>query len=206
MTGATSVGALDGAMISGGVPDPYLVYDTFTDANATNLNAHTPDKNKTGNVYVIEAGDVEVNTNHAIGNAVGFNQASVETGISDVTLEADFTRKTDAVATNAQWGFILRWKDGNNYLLVRHILNLTEEIQLLENKSAWTMLDNAAYSWADEAIHTIKVIASGTSIKVYIDDVEKLSATEADFETETEHGLVFYNANSDYADNFSIKG
>ena len=62
-------------------------------------------------------------------------------------------------------------------------------------------LATKSYAWSAGSTYTIRVVANGTTIQVYVDGVLELTATGATFnQTETKHGLM--RANGDSATHF----
>jgi hypothetical protein len=179
------VGALPITRLVGGQDNPYatyLVYDTFTDANATALASHTPNKDNVGSGWTDVTAGITIESNKASDNQ-GDRKSVIDAGEADVTIEA-------TVTLNAKYGgFLFRYQDSTHYH-VAGCNTVSNETAIWENNGGvWTKIGSNADTYSQGDVLALKLILSGQSIKFYVNDVLKVNITEASFETETEHGL-----------------
>lgn len=184
-----------------------LVQDTFTDTNDTTLTNHTPDIDTVGSGWVARLGSAKIYGNKATNPSAGATFTTINANESDVDIEADFYTANPNTNLNIQVGFMLRWADSSNFLIARYkwenqfVLDISKWVNGVESS-----LGSTSYSWPYNTTHTLRVVANGPSIKLYVDDVEKISVTESFNQTETDHGIFIASQgnNETFGDNFLI--
>lgn len=194
----------------GALPD-YLHWDTFSDTNAKALNDHRPDAGSTyrSMEYItsapgapgggtVDGGRLKLATNNS-GHYVNVGKA-------DVDISFDWV--LDASAAIAQSNsIVLRYtSDGNEYLIA--CVKDTSLIRILKIQSdSVTVVQDTAFSFTAGETYNIRVVASGSTITVYVDDVEVVEVTSQTFnQTATRHGLLRNNGHDNTRmDNFLIK-
>jgi len=196
---------------SGGVVDPlagYLVYDKFTDDDATALAGHTPDKDSEGNGWIDDNAGFKVQNNTAQATTVGKNCSTIDVGTANVDIRITIIVKENG-AINEQAGIMLRADDWDNGIFLRYSpLNDPTELTLTKRDGgAQTELDAVAWNPNIDDVVEMKIIAEGDSIKGYLDGVEKVSAINAFHNTVISHGLFGYHSAGETAhllDNFNV--
>lgn len=193
-----SIGGIPVFMIGGKTPNPYLVIDSFTDANATALASHTPNK---GGTWVDVTAGITIESNKASDNQAD-RLSVIDCADADVVIEADLV-----LAGSNFFGIVFRYQDSTHYWIAGcDILNNATRIWI--NNAGWTQKATNAHTYTNGDAVSIKVILNGTSIKVDIDGTNELSITDATLQTETKHGLyedgVSWAADGTW-DNFAIR-
>jgi hypothetical protein len=163
-----------------------LLYDTFTDPDGTLLTNHAPDIDLAGNGWEELGGSSIINNNAAVkvGGGLGIG---VNVGAADVTITCDVTVSN---ATNNPHGVIFRAVDANNmWWLVYDAGPGAAAINLLEiNAGTLTARDSVTETLTD-GTYAFKIVASGSLITCYVNDVEKVSFSSAFLAAATRHGL-----------------
>ncbi|MGE5599569.1 MAG: PKD domain-containing protein, partial [Bacteroidota bacterium] len=135
--------------------------DDFNDGNATGWTTY-------GGTWAVESNEYSVNT--------GYGHKSVANGTSftNFTFEADV--KVSSTASGANGGIIFRvsnpsvgYDTYNGYYV--GIYAGDDKVVLGKANGSWTQIAQAAMTIDANVFYHIKVIASGTSIKVYVTDM-----------------------------------
>jgi len=140
--------------------------DTFTDADGTALGSHTCD---TGQKWVDQSAGIQVWSDQARVNSLGGTHLShVDPGHSDYTLTLDYTRN---FATNVF------------YLVFRYGSSLTTSWSLQYNGAVFTLRAGATTEGSYVTTltlgttHSLKVVASGDNVQVWLDGVQRINVT-----------------------------
>ncbi len=105
-------------------------------------------------------------------------------------------RRTAAAGTNNWFGLATRYRDANNYYYVTLRNDNTIALRKLVN-GAITELDNAALTISSNTYYRIRFEAIGNQLRVYINDVPRLEATDASH-TSGRYGPVMYRTAAQY--------
>ena len=184
----------------------FVVYDTFTDINGTDLSSHTPDIGgpwsliKEITTAAASAVDIQSNQARITVNSVG---AVIDIGRPNTTIEVDWT---PGVGVENRNSIIIRYSsDGNMWELNFREDNGDFRIQKIESDIGLNF-GTVAFSWVEGQTYTIKAVVSENVITGYIDGVQKISYSSATFNnTETKFGIL-RNTGSDSSrlDNFKV--
>lgn len=171
----------------------YVALDKFDRPNSTTLG--TAD---TGQPWLNDEGSFSISSGKAKAAVSEFGNAKnyLDAGTSNIEASVD-------VSWHAYAGLHFRYKDGNNYLMARINNN-----SLALTKFDGTSVTLGTYAFAPVAgtVYRLKVLANGTSIRVYLDGVERISVTESAFLTEKKVGFRVSNNDSNSTfDNFEVK-
>lgn len=172
--------------------------DTFTDANGTLLTDHTSDSGHTWTMGTLAQfpgydGTIEIQSNKAdpgAGNPIGYTNATPASADYSVTMTLTGTSYTcgPALRVDASAGdaYFVYWEDGG---ALRWTLNKFDG-------STETVLDNT-YTGDDPAGgKVVKLEAIGSSIKVYLDGVERISVTDSAVSAAGTPGIVMSDASA----------
>ena len=168
-----------------------LVQDNFTDSNGTPLTSHTPD---IGPAWLLDKG-----VGYLIqGNQLDCLSSRPSTMLNNITDTADVYVQWKKTFTGGTYNMctILRWTDADHWYAYLPGLGI-----LKKNGGAESVIK----SFTD--VPTLNVIvkfeASGTTLKVYFDDVEKTSHTDVDLTT-GKTGIMYYLGGSETWDNYEV--
>lgn len=172
-----------------------LVVDNFIAPVPSAIAAHSPDLAEKPNgdpiAWVQQTGTLNVSAGVVTPSVIDNTKkhATVDPGISDVALEATLT----ASSNTGFEGIDLRFVDSDEgFIIALRAENTLNGVYL------WKRIPNdnqtLLASFADATIlngteRRLKVIAKGSSIKVYMADVLIISVTDATYLTSTKHGL-----------------
>lgn len=155
------------------------VEDTFTDANGTALESHTPDVDVVGGgwVKVNSSADIQSNQLNAAGG--GTIVYTIDTGQSNYVLTI-----TKVAGGNAA-SVIFRYTDENNKWLARRNGGTLELYR--RTSGTWTLMDSTATT-PSTGSYTLVITCNGTSITVETQG-DTVSATNSDHQTATRIGI-----------------
>ena len=105
-------------------------------------------------------------------------------------------RRTATSGTNNWFGVAARYRDANNYYYVTLRNNNTVSLRKLVN-GAITELDTAPLTIAGNTYYRIRFEAIGSQLRVYINDVPRLEATDASHPS-GRYGPVMYRTATQY--------
>lgn len=155
-----------------------------------------------GAVWTSLVGTIGISSNKAYAAVlVGDEAVSIfDSGMSD----AEFAALTTATASG-DCGLIFRQVDVDNYLIT--IIPAANSVKLYERVAgSFTELGTASPTAALNAEHTVKVVARGSSIQVFVNGVRVINVTTTRFQTATGCGLRIGGAGSTALGNsFSVK-
>ena len=162
------------------------VYDKFTDADATSLDAHVLDKPKSA-LWSEVVGTWDIQSNQAnVATIDGYAHAVVESGKYDCTVSVIV--KSVIAANNAYITF--RYVDGNNYLSF-NLNNTLDRVTFAQKvSSSITVLLNETVTITTGNDYVLSAVLSGNTVKLYIDGVLKMDTTNNNFLTATKHGIL----------------
>lgn len=193
MTGALSVGALNGVMIATGamgVADPYagyLIYDTLTDDNATDVADHTPEKAPDGSAWADidgAAGMWTISSNAATCSGAGDMSVEIDSGAANVDIVL-----TSVIA--GKYFAIIARGDGTVLDYVMAQLQTAENIvQVAYHDGAYHAIANAAYS--PDTATDFEFKTDGTALELLVDGASKVDTTSTHNQTDTYIGLYGY--------------
>lgn len=187
----------------GSIPAGALFFDTFSDANGTSLDAHTPEQ---GGAWVEAAGNWKIASG---GAALVTNNtdsyAVFDAGVADGTLQATVAAK-GTIAGGSPLRLAFRFTDISNFWIV------TSQdagagapgnfISLWRNDAgSYTNYASAVHAWADGDV--IKVVLKGDVIEVVVNGVAKLAVQSPRGNTATKHGISVNNVDKRW-DNVSF--
>jgi len=180
-------GEEDVDFVNGDNEGAYLAFDSFTDTNGTDLDAHTMDVGSGWTEYIY---DWEITGDQAHGTDLTLNDSGyiiTGLGVSDVILRADMT--PGAAPNYIATGFVLRFQDTNNFLLVE-IVDTDDTLNLWKRQSgSWTKLDTVSYSISSGTTYDFKVIANGEDITAFVDGAQVANFSSNLFTSATKHGM-----------------
>jgi hypothetical protein len=172
-------------------PGPYLLRDTFTDADGTALDAHIME---VGPGWTEYGGEWEIESNRAQ-NASGTGWISAAAD----ALEADTTEKAVVnMGAGAEAGLCGRLSDEDNAWFVV-LREATDELAIIEdNAGTATTRATGEVSVSSGVEYLLKVVFTGHTIIAYVDDVEIARYESATHNAQaTRFGLVTFDAPGD---------
>jgi hypothetical protein len=177
-----------------------LVYDTFTDANGTSLDAHTPDICPAGSAWREDADNWDIQSNRA--NHVTINSggyATIDSGKADVTASVTLYPYSGGMP-----GLVLRFTDTTHTWVVQAGRG-SQDYRIYEVNGSSTLRAFAAVT-VGAGPHALAVVASGTTIAATFDAANPISYASATLnQTVTRHGIKAYKG-TDRLDDLTIAG
>jgi uncharacterized protein DUF4038/collagenase-like protein with putative collagen-binding domain len=188
-----------------GIPADLVISDVFAGTNGALLTAHAPDVDKPGVAWTITgATPAPVLVNGTVGIAAGSGhlQATLNTGISDIIMGADYR-----VGGQPQLGaLVFRLTDANNHLL---LVAYGDALNFFRRQNGvYTLLaSQPVAAIAAGSTHRLEVRTAGSTLQGWWDNVLLLQVTESFQQTATRHGLDWNSAYDPTAafDNFEIR-
>lgn len=182
-----------------------LVYDTFTDADATSLTAHTiAPTNTPSTSWTERVGTWTISGNKAVSTFTSNSHATCNPGVADCTI----TCKAQTSATNGNMaydvGLVVRWGATTDYFLVG--INSQGDLFRISERVSDNPVSRATASVTIDAgtEYTIVVTLSGTSISATLDGANQISYASATAnQTATIHGIKGRIA-TDTIDDFQV--
>jgi hypothetical protein len=126
------------------------------------------------------------------GRLNGSGGQMIDSGVSDCDVEVKIPTKL------AYTNMMFRYVDLSNHYLIQ--MENTKVSILKKLTNTYTTLQTLDITWANNAV--VKVSGTGSTIKVFVDGIEKLSVTSTDHMTATKHGL--YGVNNSVYDDFKV--
>jgi hypothetical protein len=187
---------------------PITVYDTFTAANGTSLDAHTSDSTGPDGAtqstdvqgsWTIQSGTIQVQSNKAQSIGAGTHVATKSAGIADVLIE-----DTINLAVGTVGAIVARLTDTSNYWRM-FASDGGNSIGIQEiNAGTPTTRATAVVAIADSTDYNAKVVAQGQNITMFLDDANRITYGSAALnEAVTEHGIRMTAANATH-DTFTV--
>lgn len=180
--------------------------DTFTDTDATSLDAHVPDLRPGSVMWVERAGDWQIANNRAVvAVAANSSHATVDSGESDMlTLTAVVCVGSSTNSSIARdTGIVLRYSTGMNFILCS--INAAADVVRITRWTSGvpTVLNSASIDIdGAPAYYTLTVTISGNDITASV-GAATASATDSQNSTSTLHGIYLRDTTS-YVDDFQI--
>jgi hypothetical protein len=165
-----------------------IFQDNFTDTDGVYITAHTPDTDVPGNGWVdyatADKAEIRSNELRITGNGEG---CLVDVEDPDITITADYTPATGKLN---KYRVIFRSDGANNEWMM---LADEQANNLVLYKDGGSQ-DSASVTFNEGTTYELKVVASGSSIKGYVDNTEYVSVTDATHSDHTQVG--FYRTGS----------
>lgn len=161
-----------------------VVTDTFTDASNTLLSSHTGETGATWTKHPSYAGDSYIsNANRMRGGGNSMYYASGVPATADYDVQADFCGMAQNASTTGIAGRVSTTSN-DAYRVVFDVPNTGMYLLQKVNAGVVTQLQAiGAWQWggnfADGSTHNVKLQMRGSSIKVFIDGVERMSVTDS---------------------------
>jgi lysophospholipase L1-like esterase len=161
-------------------------------------NFDRTDSDSLGSDWSEDSGDIDIVSNRAKTTAASrarwvgtFNPAS-----ADYEIEAKLEKQGGVGGV----GFMFRYQDANNYYYVA-MNTFAQNVYVVKVVAGSGIYDNVigeyVGGYTNNEIHTVKVVLSGTSIKVYVNGTLRIDEVDSEFSSAGEVGLW-----SDAADGF----
>lgn len=188
-----------------------FVNDTFGGTPGTLLSARAGEVGATWTRHPSYSGLAYIsNTNGAYGEPVSLYYASGTPATADYDVQADLTM----VSADSSAGVAGRVSESGDtyYRAIYRPANGEYFLDRVSGGTVTTLHNLAPYNWGSSfvpnATHTVKLVMRGSSIKVFIDGVERLSATDSAITAPGRAGAYFgnyYGSNTQgiHLDNFS---
>ncbi len=185
---ATAVTGLAGILLSN---------DDFNESQKTDIVNHVPDSDTTGNGWSVELGDWEVHNGRvkektdADAEVSSDYRALLDAGVSDVTAEVSLKIE----GGDQLWGTVVRHSGERDWIMAFHdgvgevVLGkkrpdedlVGATVPLLDaSAGGFQELGRVEADWDNGETHTIALSAIGSTITVYLDEVEVMSAVDDD--------------------------
>lgn len=185
--------------VVGGSGATTIVSDTFTRANSGTLGTAT-----TGQTWT-DSGALAfgISSNKAVvASGVNFGVTTLNSGTNNGTITVDATWTTNAAVMivfrsdgtgSNRWIFELSL-DGTSVDLTKTIAD------------ADTTIQTQPFVHTNGTTYSLKVVLNGSSINCYVNNVLKITATDAQWQANTKHGLGIYSPSAITAsfDNFLV--
>ncbi len=181
----------------------YLVEDTATDDDATDLTSHTPDTDSVGNGWQAGAGTFTITNNHIyMSSGSGTeNNNLIDAGTANPTLSWDVTTGTSATG----WGTCFRASAYNDNLEA-YLYPGDGKVYFVKNDGgSRSVLASAATGASVSTTYDLDVVTNGTAVVISVDDTERINTTETHNQTDTSVGPWIYgNFTDGYWDNLLV--
>lgn len=170
---------------------------TFTAANGTSLDAITPE---VGGAWTEQAGQIEIQSNRAKEPDSASAIATVDSGISDVIIDAILHVPT---GSGGDYPAVVCRYSGNTASWLALIDIDQSKLFIYEYNGGLAERASAAVALSLDTDYEVRIIADGQQIDCFVDGGNKVSYGSAAFnEAQTEHGLRL--APDNVADNFAV--
>jgi len=171
--------------------------DNFNRADSTTL----------GNGWTEVAGDLKILSNEVRNEAISVYHIAIQDSLSGAaqTVGCDFARTT--LNGGPRFGVMLRYQDSLNYYYFYRLTGGTARVYIAKvvNGTLTNLANTSLSNPAVNVLFRIEGIANGTTLKLKVDGVEKLSTQDSTFSS-GKVGIQFgstSNTDSHRADNFS---
>ena len=190
-----------GAGGGGGAPSVYI-RDTFTGADGTGLDLHTPDIDVVGTGWVEFSGTWEISGNRLRETVGDFKICGINAGQLDVDQET-----VAAQVGNSDPGLTARLVDSNNYIMANWGRAANQII--LYSAVAGVLTNFASVAGVLVAGEVLRLRSQGNVYTVFVNDVQKLQGTSPVAHVGTRYGyfshLVAGWAPDMLWDNFEVR-
>ncbi len=181
--------------------DPLIIYDQFTEADSTSLDAHTPNKSPGGALWVESHGNFDIQGNRANLVSVGALPAAgivtVASGLSDCKVSSIIRSPSATYYV----GVTVRHSDDDNCLIVA--VRNGHLIFVKRQAGTGSVLSDTAQVMAINTDYVLEVTLLGNSIKATVDGNTGVTITNAFNQTATRMGLYGETANQRW-DEFQV--
>jgi len=180
-----------------------VIYDEFTDTDATGLTTHTPNIAPSGVNWanLVSAGKIYSNRAQQDGDG----SSVIDSGIADCTITAKILSSyTGSGIETRQCGIIFRY-DGTDYWKVT--VNAAIQIFYI-TKPGGEIVATRNITVAAGELMNLKVVLSGNVITCYLNDANMITYTDELNNTATKHGYWLFRRTSSpytYCDDFKIE-
>lgn len=183
-------------------PQETIASDSFNrDDNAASLGALDGGQ-LAGTAWVpVGTAVFGINGNAARREAAG-GIASIESGVADC--EISLTVANIGSGGSAVAGIAFRYSSAGHWRAFSDLPNNQFTLQKFVAVPT-SLTTEGTYAAAPQNGDVIKVVLLGSSIKVFINGIQRISVTDASFSQETRHGLYLGNNNTMRLDDFSVK-
>lgn len=171
------------------------VEDTFTDTDATALNAHVPDIDRPGGGWTMTAGAWTIQDNEAVVTSVVNARAVIDTDLADGRFKVD---ATVGGAADAAYLIVRSNAGATNFWMAGLDDTLQQVVLQSVTALAFTTVAARGFAFDEATTYEIKVLCRGDSIRVYVNDVLQISHTSDLYETQDYAGL-YSTLNADVA-------
>jgi len=164
-----------------GATDVQPVVDTFTDADTTDLEAHTPDTDRVGGGWSHIVGGYTINSNAVKGDTNNGPTACIDTGTANYLIDVNLTMGSSGGGPSL--GF--RYQDINNYFIYQ-LLDASNLVRIGEYVSgSFNVRASTSKTISGSTSYNPKVISIDDQIIATIDDGSKLYYSSSNLNTET---------------------
>lgn len=195
-----------------------VVYDTFTDTDATVLSSHTPEKCPAGSTWGggTTTTDDKIYSNELRGlrGSLTGGHCGIETGVADCIITATVKPHSVSGGIGYFWrlpgikvrcntaAYSVSYSDTQSYYLICVNSNL-DKFHILEKASGntWTERASASVTMDASTAYVIKATLSGSTITATLDGANEISyASATSNQTSTIHGVhPASDSTTDYA-------
>jgi len=178
MSSLTTVGAGPSA-----ATDPYadyLVYDKFTDDDATALTSHTPEKDAEAGGWAVGESAYIITSNKVVApTAAGRQYAYIDSGQAAVLVSGSVI---------APSGLIARLSDATHCLFLCVLAGATDELRIYKDDAAFTSLAGTAHDYTNGVEYNVTFDCDGNDL-VGTENGTSVSITNTFNNTQTSCGL-----------------
>lgn len=168
-------------------------YDTFSDTDATDLDAHTPDFDANWVwVHAVDARAFHIDNSDGAAKTDGGGAGNYFADFEFDDKDVSFSTNMSVHNTGGDPGLLFRFVDTSNYLFVRCLVGSSNNIEIRKVISgSETSEATGSFTWNDGETHFLQVALHGTSIRIFIDKSEVIDVTftNAAVDNGTRHGL-----------------
>ena len=184
----------------------YRVDDAFTDADSTNLSAHTIYPTNTPvTAWTVAVGSAQIQGNRVQGmtNAAD-NVVVCDSGVADTTIKA----VVNEGATASDIGIVFRYLDADNYWLLFLGHQTGPNVFRIYERTGgvFTQRATAAQTVTTNTDYNLQVVLSGNSMTGTINGGNSINYSSSVGASRTKHGLYFVpqGSSATKADNFRV--
>ena len=169
---------------TGAAADSNIIFDTFTDANGTSLDAHTPDTDTVGTGWAVVTSTYTVESNKADASGSG-STAIIDAG----TGEVDITATINGIS-NDRLGIHYRCNDGLGVEDAWVYDTSKTQSRFVETiGSGGNVRATLVVSLSDSTDYTMRIVATGGSHTGTIDGVNEITTTNTNQQAQTWVGI-----------------
>jgi hypothetical protein len=175
------------------------VYDTFTGANGTSLDAHPPDVDVVGSGWVERNGQWTLSSNRLVptGADPGDYYCTIDSGQADVVISAEMTPDS----TGRVMQFLVRYTNNSNMWRIQFSSGSLAIYEV--NGGTFTLRASASPSMAAGRTYVFRIVANGTTISASVAGTTISYSSASHNLTATSHGFGM-NAIGGSFDNYRV--